>query len=202
MLFIFEKNRGIGGFEPNARGAGGEGGEGRMVSEGSEVLIFRGEKAFGQKIPPAAGWPRREGVRLSFGFVVAVFHLRGRHRFAFTHVDFVDDIAVLIDNFVRTGLGTYVPAIQSHVHTSVSTVCPAASELCTSGGFCLKPSVACKGRQGNFLCTVKIERGRNWRNRTRNKRRKKEDRPRRHNFFPGEDKKFFRMSCARTERMV
>lgn len=61
MLFIFEKNRGIGGFEPNARGEEGEGGEGRMVSEGGEVLIFRGKNAFGQKIPPAAGWPRREG---------------------------------------------------------------------------------------------------------------------------------------------
>ncbi len=32
MLFIFEKNRGIGGFEPNARGEEGEGGEGRMVA--------------------------------------------------------------------------------------------------------------------------------------------------------------------------
>ena len=46
--------------------------------------------------------------------VVAVRTLCRRHRFAFTHIDGVDDIALRIHDLIRTGLGTGITAIQSH----------------------------------------------------------------------------------------
>lgn len=54
--------------------------------------------------------------------VVAVRTLCRRHRFAFTHIDGVDDIALRIHDLIRTGLGTGITAIQSHIVTSDTAI--------------------------------------------------------------------------------
>lgn len=49
---------------------------------------------------------------------MAIGKLCGGHGFALADIDCVDYLAILIDDLIRTGLGTSVSAIKSHAFTS------------------------------------------------------------------------------------